>query len=128
MFVGAWLFQTNIQAIRPRNWAMVQTITDAYMSGELALAESVEFEDIATEFPEEPNQIEINVLVGTVPPDIQINGTVIRTSTPSNNNLTETGTINTNPAQVESFILKSYLTYNIAGRSYVKSRTTVRTR
>ncbi len=107
---------------------MVQTITDAYMSGELALAESVEFEDIATEFPEEPNQIEINVLVGTVPPDIQINGTVIRTSTPSNNNLTETGTINTNPAQVESFILKSYLTYNIAGRSYVKSRTTVRTR
>lgn len=125
---------------------MIQTITDAYMTEHLAAAESVEFEKLigadpniglspsdppVSYWPAYPANFTRNVTVGTLPNGRVITGTLIQTRQPSAENLTAaggSGTIATNPAQVESWLTQSHLTYNIGGREYVKSRSSVRTR
>ena len=155
LFIALWAFRTNIQTIAPRNWAMVQTLTDAYMTGPLAEAESVDFNTLVdpdpavTNWPTFPqSNTTNNIVIGVLPLDLDldgttdvdtngnnvvrtITGTLVRTKRASPNNLPAaggTGTNLTNPAQVESWLVESHLTYTIGGRDYVKTRTTVRTR
>ena len=108
LFISLWAFRTNIQTVRPRNWAMVQTITDAYMTGPLARAESVDFnellDDANTDWPTYPASNSTNVLIGTLPLDRDddgfsdvdasgnlvgrdITGTLVQTKVPADNNL-----------------------------------------
>ena len=151
LFLSLWVFRTNVQTVSPRNWAMVQSITDAYMTGPLAQAESIDFNtlvDAGSPWPTYPNSTSTNVLVGTLPLDSDndgaadvdglgnligrdISGTLVQTKQPAANNLASaggTGTTLTNPARVESWLVQSHLTYTVGGRTYVKSRTTIRTR
>lgn len=117
------------------------------MTEHLAYAESIEFERLlgpdpnltlppgsppVSYWPEFPANFTRNVTIGTLPSGRVITGTLVQTRQPDINNIsastTTTGTIATNPAQVESWLVQSHLTYTIAGRDYVKSRNTVRTR
>lgn len=134
LFVSVFVFRTNLQTIRPRNWAMVQSITDAYMTEHQARAEAIEFTELmegTSPWPEYPAHNTTTETVGQLPQGITISGTLVRTRRPAENNLTSaggSGTANTNPAQIEAWLVESHLTYNIGGRTYVKSRSTVRTR
>lgn len=147
LFVSLWALRTNLQTIRPRNWAMIQAITDAYMTEHLAYAEAIEYEKLlgpdpnlalgiddpsVSYWPAYPANHTRDVTVGTLPSGLVVTGTLIQTRQPDINNISSssetTGTPLTNPAQVESWLVQSHLTYTIAGREYVKSRNTVRTR
>ena len=134
LFVSLWVFRTNLQTIRPRNWAMAQAISDAYMTEHLARAEAIDFEFLVgshSPYPALPNSVTSNVVVGTLPGGGPINGTLIQTRKPAAENLPAaggTGDTTTNPARVESWLVESHLTYNVGSRTYVKSRSTVRTR
>lgn len=134
LFVSLFVFRTNLQTIRPRNWAMVQSITDAYMTEHQARAEATDFNDLMAEtslWPLYPASNTTTEVVGQLPQGITISGTLVRTRRPAENNLNSaggTGTMITNPAQIEAWLIESHLTYNVGGRTYVKSRSTVRTR
>lgn len=153
LFIAMWAFRTNIQTISPRNWAMVQTLTDAYMTGPLAQAESVDFSELladeTTDWPTYPDsKTTNNIVIGVLPlgfdsegnPNLDnegnpmgraITGTLVQTKEPAADNLNAaggTGTPLTNPARVESWLVQNHLTYTIGSRTYVKSRSTVRTR
>lgn len=134
LFVSLWAFRTNMQTLRPRNWAMVQAISDAYMTEHLARAESIEFDKLlsaASPWPALPNSDSQAVTIGTMPNGRVITGNLVRTRQPADTNLPTaggTGDTTINPARVESWLVQSHLTYTIAGRTYVKSRSTVRTR
>ena len=141
LFVSLWAFRTNLQTVRPRNWAMVQTLTDAYMTGELARAESIDFDALVdpanSPWPEQVtgvNSTPQTVQIGTLPGGFPLNGQLVRTRVADANNMPPFGTLPTpaqlasNPARIESWSVQSHLTYSIRGRDYVKSRTTIRTR
>ncbi|GHC42311.1 hypothetical protein [Roseibacillus persicicus] len=134
LFVSLWVFRTNLQTVRPRNWAMVQAISDAYMTEHLARAEAIEFEVLVSgtsPWPAYPDSTTTDVNIGTLPNNRVITGTLVQTRQPAPNNLPSaggTGTTLTNPARVESWLVQSHLTYTVGGRNYVKSRSTVRTR
>ena len=123
-----------MQTIRPRNWAMVQAISDAYMTEHLARAESIEYETLlsnASPWPAYPDSTTTDVTIGVLPNNRTVTGTLVQTRQPADNNLATaggSGTVTTNPARVESWLVQSHLTYVISGRTYVKSRSTVRTR
>lgn len=143
LFVSLWVFRTNLQTIRPRNWAMTQAISDAYLTGVLAQSEAADFStivgatspwpDISATTPETPNTS--SVIIGSLPGGHQIQGTLVqvRVADPDNWPATPTAAqaialAQSNPARVESWHLQNHLTYTVGGREYVKSRTTVRTR
>ncbi|MDP0490911.1 MAG: hypothetical protein Q7Q71_07680 [Verrucomicrobiota bacterium JB023] len=135
LFVGLYVFRTNMDTIRPRNWAMVQALTDAYLTEHLARAESVDYEELLADdslWPAYPDSDSEEVTVGTLPNGYTITGTLVRTRVPSENNLPAAGGTGdpdtTNPARIESWSVESHLTYNIRGKTYVKSRVTIRTR
>ncbi len=134
LFVSLWVFRTNLQTIRPRNWAMTQAVSDAYMTEHQARAEAIDFNDLlsaASPWPAFPTSNTTNVTIGTLPNGRVLTGQLVQTRQPSENNLATAGglgDVTTNPARVESWIVQSHLTYDVGGRSYVKSRTTVRTR
>lgn len=134
LFVSVFVFRTNLQTIRPRNWAMVQSITDAYMTEHQALSEAIEFTelmDTASPWPEYPASNTTTENVGQLPQGLTITGTLVRTRRPADTNLAAAGgtaTTMINPAQIEAWLVESHLTYEVDGRTYVKSRSTVRTR
>lgn len=159
LFASLFVLQTNLQTIRPRNWAMVQALTDAYMTEHLAYAEAIDFTlltssvttadaqatitaaaadptALTSPWPVFPAQLQQNVTVGTLPilgnaTGIPITGILRQTRNPSPLNLPANPTaaeLALNPAQIESWILESHLEYRIGNRTYVKSRSTVRTR
>ena len=79
-----------------------------------------------------PASSESTLTLGTLPGGGILTGTVVRTRSPDDNNvdsLPETsGTLESNPANMEVWKLHSHLLYTINGKQYVKSRTVVRTR
>ena len=132
---------------------MVQALTDAYMTEHLAYAEAIDFTlltssvttadaeatitaALTSPWPVFPDQLRQDVTVGTLPipgnaTGIPITGVLRQTRKPSPINLSTTPTaaeLALNPAQIESWILESHLEYRIGNRTYVKSRSTVRTR
>jgi hypothetical protein len=137
MFISLFVVRTNLQTIRPRNWTMIQALSDAYMTEHLAHAEAIPFDELVTTPDEEatwpvyPANNSNAVIIGQVPGGREITGRLIQTRQPAPNNLASAGgigTTTTNLARVEAWLVQSHLTYNVGDRSYVKSRNTVRTR
>lgn len=134
LFTSLYVLRTNLQTVRPRNWTMVQAVTDAYMSGPQARANAIPFEDLVaagSPWPVFPATNVSAVQVGQLPFGRVLTGRLVQTREPSPTNLPSaggTGTEATNPAETESWILQSHLTYTIQSRTYVKSRTSIRTR
>jgi hypothetical protein len=69
------------------------------------------------------------VVIGKLPGGATVTGTVHRTRIADTENFPidgGTGTVSTNPAAMKIWRVQSILRYNISGRSYVKSRTMIR--
>jgi len=123
----------TMNILAPRQWTMVQNVSDAYLTFEKAYAQRIPFEELtnsSSPWPVYPARSEAAVTLGTLPGGRTLSGNVIRTRIPDENNLPShggSGTASTNPAEMQTWRLQSHVTYTISGREYVKSRTIVRT-
>jgi hypothetical protein len=131
--IGLVLFKGTLNIIAPRQWALSQNLTDAYLTYEKAYAERIEFSELisaSSDWPVFPAKSEFSVTLGTLPGGRSLSGTMIRTRIADPNNLATaggSGDSTTNPSELQTWKLQSHLIYTIAGRDYVKSRTVVRT-
>ncbi len=133
LVVSLVVLKGTMNILAPRQWTMVQNVSDAYLSYEKAYAQRIPFEnltDASSPWPVYPAKSEKTVTLGTLPGGRTLSGNVIRTRVPDENNFPAHGgsaTPSTNPAEMQTWILQSHVTYMISGREYVKSRTIVRT-
>ena len=131
--VGFVLLKGALNILAPRQWTLVQNISDAYMTYEKAYSERIEFDEAIgsdSPWPTYPSKTTTDITLGTLPGGRPLAGRVIRTRIADPNNLPAhggSGTATTNPAEIQAWKLQSHLVYNIGGREYVKSRTVVRT-
>ncbi len=128
------LFKASVSATSAQRWTVVQAMTDAYMSREMALARRYPFDDFketGTPWPTYPAiQTEV-VEVGKLPGGLAVTATVRRTKFADENNLVAEGGKGdsfTNPSGMEAWRLQSLLTYTVSGRDYVKTRNVLRSR
>lgn len=134
MVVALLMFKASRSVTATQQWTVVQSVTDAFMTQETALANRTPFDEVtatASPWPTYPDLATATVIVGRLPGGVPITGTLHRTRQPDPNNLIEaggTGTAATNPAGMEAWKLQSYLVYEIGSRDYVKSRTILRVR
>lgn len=138
--LGLVLLKMALNVLNPRQWTMQQSISDAYMTQERALAERVPFDSLRAAdslWPVIPvsTAVEIGRLPSNtgLPPGIPIMGTVVRSRSPDPENypvdgdgVTVFGTLVTNPAAMKIFRLQSILTYRVGNKTYAKSRTILR--
>jgi type II secretory pathway pseudopilin PulG len=130
--VGLVLLKLSLNVLHPRQWALQQTVTDAYMTYERAYAQRVSFESITSStspWPIYPDASEETIELGRLPGNRPITGTVFRSRTADPGNLPKdggTGTTGSNPAGMKVWRLQSVVSYQIGGRQYIKSRTVVR--
>jgi hypothetical protein len=131
--VGMVLLKGTLNILSPRQWTLVQNVSDAYLTYEKAYAQRIPFESmtgLSSPWPVYPAKAETTVTMGTLPGGRILSANVIRTRIADSNNLPAfggTSTTSTNPAEMQTWKLQSHITYTISGRSYVKSRTIVRT-
>ncbi len=131
-FIGLILLKLSLNILTPRQWAVQQTVTNAYMTYERAYAERIPFENLLetdSPWPAYPDITSETVELGRLPGGRLITGSVTRTRTPSDNNYPidgGSGTIDTNPAAMKVWKVQSVATYTIGGRNYAKSRTVIR--
>lgn len=130
--VGLVLLKLSLNVVAPRQWTVLQSITDAHMSFEGAWAQRIPFEDLTSgtsPWPLYPSKAESQVEMGKLPGGRPIMGTVVRTRMPHANNLPAdggSGTTATNPGGMVAWQLTSVVRYKVGARTYVKSRTVVR--
>jgi len=131
--LGLLLFKSSINALYPRQWTLEQTLSDAYLTHEKAFAQRIPFSDLTgpnSPWPAQPQSSTLaDVEIGRIPGGTPIYANVIRTRIPDTNNLAVdggVGTAVTNPSAMEVWKVQSILSYNIGSRTYVKSRTVVR--
>ena len=131
--VSLMLLKGTTNILAPRQWTMVQTISDAYLTYEKAYAQRIPFDKLtgtSSPWPVYPAKAASTVTLGTLPGGRTLSADIIRTRIADSNNLAAfggTGTTETNPAEMQTWKLQSHVTYTINGREYVKSRTIVRT-
>lgn len=131
--LGLILLKLSLNILTPRQWALQQTLSDAYMTYERAYAQRLPFDEFVSNvspFPQHPAQTSTEVEIGRLPGGRIITGTVYRTRLPDPANFPidgGTGTVATNPAAMRVWKVQSILTYTISGRQYAKSRTVIRT-
>lgn len=130
--IGLVTLKGSLNLMEPRQWIIVQNMTDAYLTYEQAYAERISFEeltDTASPWPVYPAKATTEVEVGKTPGGSPIMAEVTRTRIADENNLSSaggTGTTATNPSETETWQLQSHLVYKIGSREYVKSRTIIR--
>lgn len=130
--LGLVLLKLALNILQPRQWILQQTVTDAYLTYERALAERIPFEnllDAGSPWPEHPQVETTEVEIGRLPGNRPIMGSVTRTRFPDTGNLFldgGSGTVETNPAAMKVWKAQSVLTYRVGSRSYAKSRTVLR--
>ena len=127
------ILKGTMNILAPRQWTMLQNVSDAYLTYEKAYAQRVSFDELtaaSSPWPVYPAKSETAVTLGILPGGRTLSANVIRTRVPDANNFPAfggTGTASTNPAEMQTWKLQSHITYSISGREYVKSRTIVRT-
>jgi hypothetical protein len=131
--LGLLLLKSSINALYPRQWTLEQTLSDAYLTYEKAYAQRIPFSaltDPNSPWPAQPNSSTLtDVAIGQIQGGTPIYANVIRTRIPDTNNLVVdggVGTTVTNPSAMEVWKVQSILSYEIGSRTYVKSRTVVR--
>jgi hypothetical protein len=130
--VGLTLLKLSLDVTAPRQWTLQQSITDAYLTFEKATAQRLPFDTLTganSLWPVSPTIAASAVELGVLPGGAPITGTISRTRFAHPNNLPTkggTGTAATNPAGMEVWRFQSVIRYQIGGRTYLKSRTVVR--
>ena len=80
--------------LTPRQWTMVQNISDAYLTYEKALAQRIPFDaltDASSPWPVYPARSHTPVTIGTLPGGRALTGNVIRTRIPDQDNFPAPG-------------------------------------
>ena len=135
--ISMFLLIGSLDVMAPRNWIIMQNITDSYLTYEEAYAKRIsfdEFTEVDSDWPlldPDVTPTGETVDIGKVPGGRVISANVIRVRFPDKSNLISAGgegTTVTNPAEMETWRLQTHLTYKIGNQDYVKSRTVVRTR
>eukprot|EP00903_Cladosiphon_okamuranus_P003589 g3587.t1 len=117
---------------RTISYALQQVLTDSYLTYERAYAQRMPFEDILADdspWPLYPQTATETVEIGTLPGGVPVTGEITRTRMADTNNYPidgGSGTVSSNPAAMKIWVTQSILRYTIAQRTYVKSRTVVR--
>jgi hypothetical protein len=130
--LGLVLLKLSINVLYPRQWSLQQTLSDAYMTYEVAYAQRIPFEELTSgtsPWPAFPTSTTSSAEVGRVPGNKPITATVTRTRIPDSDNYPidgGTGTLASNPAAMKIWKVQSILSYKIGNRNYVKSRTVIR--
>jgi hypothetical protein len=130
--LGLTLLKLSLNVTAPRQWTLQQSITDAYLTFEKASAQRLTFEELTgaqSLWPVHPTTSTTQVVLGKLPGGLPISGTVTRTRYADTNNLPSkggSGTAVTNPAGMEVWRFQSVIRYNFGGRTYLKTRTVVR--
>jgi hypothetical protein len=130
--VGLLLLKLSLNILSPRQWILQQTLTDSFITYERAYAERIPFENLVANdspWPTFPTTSTTATEIGRLPGSRVILGTVTRTRIPDTGNYPidgGTGTVATNPAAMKVWKVQSLLTYTIGTRTYVKSRTVIR--
>lgn len=140
--LGLVLLKLSMNILQPRQWVLQQAVSDAYMTFERASAERIPFETLlaagspwpastvnAAGTPVTVNVATTQVQVGSLPGGRPIMGTVTRTRFPDTGNYPidgGSGTLASNPAAMKVWKVQSVLTYRVGNRSYMKSRTVLR--
>ena len=137
--IGLVLLKMALNVLAPRQWTMQQSVSDAYMTYERALAERMPFDVLNSPgslWPELPATASVQVEIGRMPrilpnfPNgVPIIATVVRSRSPDLGNYPVdhgNGTEATNPAAIKIWKAQSVLTYSVGGRMYAKSRTVMR--
>lgn len=126
------LLKLSLNILAPRQWALQQSITDAYMTYERSYAERIPFENLLavnSPWPAFPATSRTVLEIGRLPGNVIVMGTVTRTRQPDSGNYPldgGTGTLATNPAAMKIWKAQSILTYKIGTHTYAKSRTVIR--
>lgn len=129
---GLTLLKGSLNTLAPRQWALIQNITDAHLTYEEAYSNRIPFEDLTaggSPWPIYPIKSTTSVVLGTLPGGSEVTGTVIRTRRPDPINLPAhggIGTAATNPAEMQIWQVQTHLLYKIGGRDYRKTRVCVR--
>ena len=132
--VSVMLLKASIQISAMQSSAAMQSLTDAYLSRETALASRLPFEDLVSAespWPLYPESSVTEVMIGRYPGGREIRVSLIRSRDPDLNNLDTSGgagTLLTNPARSEAWKARSIISYQVAGRDYHKARTILRIR
>lgn len=135
--IGLILLKLSLNVTVPRQWTLQQAITDSYLTGEKAFAQRESFETISG--PDSPWPLDspatTDVIFGKLPGGTPITGTVtrMRIADPDNipaitdeTNATLIAARVKNPTAMEVWRLQSVVRYRVGSRSYMKSRTVVR--
>ncbi|MCB1131058.1 MAG: hypothetical protein KDN05_08010 [Verrucomicrobiae bacterium] len=130
--VGITLLQLSLSILGPRQWTLQQVVSDAYLTYERSYAERIPFENLVaadSPWPLYPQTSTITVEIGRLPGNRPITGTITRTRRPDADNYPVdggSGTLDSNPAAMKIWEVQSVLTYKMSQRTYVKSRTVIR--
>ena len=128
------LLQLSIRSIQAQRWTVLQTLSDAYMSREVALGKRTSFEQIVADdspWPPSPQASSQEVIIGRLPNGRPVTATLWRNRQADALNLPSaggTGNSSSNPVGLETWKLQANLIYNVSDRPYVKTRTVIRTR
>lgn len=130
--VGLILLKLSLNVIHPRQHTLQQVLSDSYLTYERSLAERTPFEEIIANnstWPMYPQIATEQVYIGKLPGGQEVYGDITRTRIPDSDNYPidgGTGNLASNPAAMKIWRVQSILRYKIADRTYVKSRTVVR--
>ncbi len=117
------IMRASLLSISGNQWTIMQTLTDAYLSRESALANRLPFADLTGDLSSWPDLAvdpvpEQTVTLGRVAGGQEVNGTLKRFRTAEASTVAE--------AQLSIWRLHSILTYRIGSQEYMKSRSTLR--
>lgn len=146
------LVSSSLNILKPRVWTMQQNLADAYLSQEVALANRADFDDITNGISgwgsgNATTAVAVNLgkmpgfVAGTdngrtyqgqltrvrVLP-VDVNGVAMTNSTTAAGfgDGGNTAMLTLGDLGIRSYELQSHLTYEVGGRTYVKSRTVIR--
>ncbi len=122
-FLALFVLRSSLLAIASNQWIVMQTLTDAFMSGETALATRVPFAELeaaGSTWPAQSESLSVPIELGKITGGRVVSGNLRRFR--SSQNIPDgTG------ASIILVRLQSVLTYRVGERQYMKTRSTVRT-
>lgn len=130
--LGLILLKLSLNILYPRQWTLMQTLSDAYLTYEKAYAQRIPFDELVaadSPWPAQPQSTTTSgVEIGRTPGGTPVFGTVIRTrvSDPGNYPPEASGTVEVNPAAMRIWKVQSILTFTVGERTYTKARTVIR--